>query len=356
MQRAYSRPMRTVTVAAVQMKVDPDPAANLELAEFAVREAAAAGAQIVQLPELFTHPYFPKDEDPYYFRWAQSIEESPAMGRMTALAAELSVVLPVSLFERTDHAFFNTVVVIDPEGAVLGHYRKSHIPEGAGYEEKFYFSPGDTGFRVWATRYGRLGVGICWDQWFPEAARAMVLAGAELLLYPSAIGSEPLDPTLDSRDHWRRVMQGHAGANMVPLVAANRYGEEKGSTSTVKFYGSSFIAGATGEIVATAPRDQDAVLVASFDLDEIADRRRSWGLLQARRPDLYGALVDGPLRGGAVRAESSAPPPRPGRKRSFYADYPVGTPLEIRTEEADRPKNSLVRTITTVRQTRPAVS
>ena len=292
--------MRKLTVAAVQMRVDADPAVNLDRAESAVREAAAAGAQIIQLPELFTHPYFPKDEDPAFFEWARSIEDSPAVERMTGLAAELDVVLPVSLFERANQGFFNTVVVIDAGGALLGHYRKSHIPNGPGCEERFYFSPGDTGFRVWTTRYGRVGVGICWDQWFPEAARAMALAGAEVLFYPSAIGSEPLDPELDSRDHWRRVMQGHAGANMVPLVAANRYGEEKGSSCTVNFYGSSFIAGPTGEIVATAPRDQDSVLIASFDLDEIGSHRRSWGLFQARRPELYSSLasLDGTGSGG----------------------------------------------------------
>ena len=292
--------MRKLTVAAVQMRVDADPAVNLDRAESAVREAAAAGAQIIQLPELFTHPYFPKDEDPAFFEWARSIEDSPAVERMTGLAAELDVVLPVSLFERANQGFFNTVVVIDAGGALLGHYRKSHIPNGPGCEERFYFSPGDTGFRVWTTRYGRVGVGICWDQWFPEAARAMALAGAEVLFYPSAIGSEPLDPELDSRDHWQRVMQGHAGANMVPVVAANRYGEEKGSTCMINFYGSSFIAGPTGEIVATAPRDQDSVLIASFDLDEIQSRRRSWGLFRDRRPDLYGSLasLDGTGSGG----------------------------------------------------------
>jgi N-carbamoylputrescine amidase len=274
------------------MRVDADPAVNLDRAESAVREAAAAGAQIIQLPELFTHPYFPKDEDPSFFEWARSIEDSPAVERMTGLAAELDVVLPVSLFERANQGFFNTIAVIDAGGAVLGHYRKSHIPNGPGYKERFYFSPGDTGFRVWTTRYGRVGVGICWDQWFPETARAMALAGAEVLFYPSAIGSEPLDPELDSLLFAVAVggYQGdHVGAGVslhdpLPVVT--------GSSCTVNFYGSSFIAGPTGEIVATAPRDQDSVLIASFDLDEIGSHRRSWGLFRARRPELYGALVD----------------------------------------------------------------
>jgi N-carbamoylputrescine amidase len=273
------------------MAVDDDQGKNLDRAEAAVREAAAAGAQIIQLPELFANLYFPKDEDPSFFDWASPVEESLVVERMTRLASELGVVLPVSFFERANLAYFNTVALIDAGGTLLGSYRKSHLPDGPGYSEKFYFSPGDTGFKVWTTRFGRIGVGICWDQWFPEAARVMVMQGAELLFYPTAIGSEPQDPDLDSRAHWQRVMQGHAAANMVGLVAANRHGEEKGSSTTSTFYGSSFIASPTGEIITVAPSDEDAVLTATFDLDEIASQRRSWGLFRDRRPDLYGPLL-----------------------------------------------------------------
>lgn len=210
---------------------------------------------------------------------------------MSRLAAELGVVLPVSFFERANTAYFNSLAVIDADGQVLGIYRKSHIPDGPGYQEKYYFNPGDTGFRSWSTRVGRIGVGICWDQWFPEAARAMVLTGAEILLYPSAIGSEPQDPTLDSREHWQRVMQGHAAANMVPVVAANRIGTEVGRSCTVTFYGSSFLTDARGAMLAVAGTEEEAVLVASYDLDRIARERAAWGLFRDRRPDLYLPLL-----------------------------------------------------------------
>jgi N-carbamoylputrescine amidase len=280
-----------VTVAAIQMAMGSDPEENLHRAEKGVRLAADAGAGVIQLPELFSHPYFPKDEDPTFFDWATPLEESAAVLRMSSLAAELEVVLPVSFFERSGQAYFNSVAVIDADGQVLGRYRKSHIPDGPGYEEKFYFSPGDTGFKVWPTRHGRLGVGICWDQWFPEAARAMVLRGAELLCYPTAIGSEPHDLDLDSSGHWQRVMQGHAAANMVPVVAANRHGVEMGTSCAITFYGSSFIAGPTGEMLTSAPREDDAVLTATVDLDAADSMRRSWGLFRDRRPDLYGSLL-----------------------------------------------------------------
>jgi N-carbamoylputrescine amidase len=227
-----------------------------------------------------------------YFGLAKPLAENAAVKHFSAVARELGVVLPISVFERAGQSFFNTVVILDADGSNLGFYRKSHIPDGPGYSEKFYFSPGDTGFRVWDTRFGRIGVGICWDQWFPECARAMALMGAEILFYPTAIGSEPQDATLDSRDHWQRVMQGHAGANVTPLVASNRIGTEAGAHGTsLTFYGSSFIAGPTGEKVAEAGRDGEAVLTATFDLDEIANMRASWGVFRDRRPDLYGPLL-----------------------------------------------------------------
>jgi len=256
-----------------------------------VREAAEKGARIILLPELFETPYFCKDQKKELFRLAQPVDENPAVKRLEALAKELGVVLPVSFFERANAAHYNAVAIVDADGKRLGVYRKSHIPDGPGYQEKFYFNPGDTGFRAWPTKAGRIGVGICWDQWFPEAARAMVLKGAEILFYPTAIGSEPQDANLDSRAHWTRVMQGHAGANMVPLVAANRIGREQGESCAITFYGSSFIAGPTGEIVAEAGRTEECVLTATFDLAEVREARAAWGVFRDRRPDLYGALT-----------------------------------------------------------------
>ena len=210
---------------------------------------------------------------------------------MQQLARELAVVLPVSFFEQAGPVFFNSLAMIDADGELLGLYRKSHIPDGPGYQEKFYFSPGDTGFRVWMTRYGCVGVGICWDQWFPEAARCMVLKGAEILLYPTAIGSEPLAPEWDSQAHWMRVMQGHAAANIVPVIAANRVGVETGEEYTLSFYGSSFIAGSMGELLQTAPRDEEAILLQSFDLEALRIQRQSWGVFRDRRPDLYEPIL-----------------------------------------------------------------
>ncbi len=291
--------MRKVTLAATQFACGPDAAANLDRAEALVRRAAARGAGIVLLQELFETPYFCKDQLAAHFALARPAPADPVIARFAALARELGVVLPVSFFERANNAHFNSVMVIDADGRQLGLYRKSHIPDGPGYQEKFYFNPGDTGFRAWSTAYGRIGIGICWDQWFPECARAMALQGAEILLYPTAIGSEPQDPALDSRAHWRRVMQGHAAANLVPLVASNRIGREQGETSCVTFYGQSFIAGPTGEILAAA-EDEEAVLVATVDLDAIALQRAGWGLFRDRRPELYGALLaaDGSTRAG----------------------------------------------------------
>lgn len=283
--------MTTVTVAATQMACTWDLAANVERAKRLVRAAAAQGAQIILLQELFEMPYFCKDQSPEFFALARPRDNHPTLARMRRLAAELEVVLPVSFFERDNNAYYNALALIDADGSVRGVYRKSHIPDGPGYQEKYYFNPGDTGFQVHRTRYGVVGAAVCWDQWFPEAARIMVLQGAEILLYPTAIGSEPHNPALDSRDHWMRVMQGHAGANLVPLVASNRIGTETGAGCSITFYGSSFIAGPQGELVAVAGRDEEAVLTASFDLDRIRAQRAAWGVFRDRRPELYHPLL-----------------------------------------------------------------
>ena len=287
---------RRVVVAAIQMDCTWDADRNIAVAERLVRRAAAAGAQIILLPELFQTPYFCIEQDPRHLQLARAVGDDRAVGHFGALARELGVVLPISFFERAGPAYFNSVAVLDADGALLGVYRKSHIPDGPGYQEKYYFSPGDTGLKVWATRYGRIGVGICWDQWFPEAARAMVLAGAELLFYPTAIGTEPPPAApLDSRGHWQRTQQGHAAANLTPLIAANRYGLERSLQDPqrlhIRFYGASFITDALGDKVAEAPQADDAVLIAEFDLAENAGRRDSWFVFRDRRPDLYGALV-----------------------------------------------------------------
>lgn len=283
--------MRTVTVAVTQFACTWDTAANADTAERLIRAAAAQGAQAILLQELFETPYFCITEDARHLALARPFEGNPLIARFAALARELGVVLPVSFFERAGEAAFNSLAMIDADGTVLGRYRKSHIPQGPGYEEKYYFTPGDTGFRVWDTAFGRIGVGICWDQWFPEAARAMALMGAELLLYPTAIGSEPPDPGYDSQPHWETVMRGHAAANVLPLAASNRIGRETQEGREVTFYGSSFLAGPTGEVAARAPRDAEAVLTATFDLDAARALRRSWGLFRDRRPDLYRALA-----------------------------------------------------------------
>lgn len=283
--------MRPVTVAATQFACTWDLPANADRAEAAVRRAAGAGAQVILIQELFATPYFCITERAEYLALAQPAEGHPLIARFAALARELGVVLPLCFFERDGQAHFNTVAMIDADGRVLGLYRKSHIPQGPGYQEKFYFSPGDTGFRVWDTAFGRIGLGICWDQWFPEAARAMALQGAEILLYPTAIGSEPQSPGYDSQPHWQIVMRGHAGANILPLVASNRIGTEVSPEGVaVTFYGHSFIADERGQIVAEAPRDAEAVITATFDLDAIAGLRASWGLFRDRRVDLYGSL------------------------------------------------------------------
>jgi N-carbamoylputrescine amidase len=284
--------MRTVTLAATQMPCSWDIEDNLARAERLVRQAAKQGANIVLIQELFATPYFCQDQIADFFDIAKPLEGNPIIERFARLAAELNVVLPVSYFEQAGKAYFNSVAIVDADGTVLGNYRKSHIPDGPGYTEKFYFSPGDTGFKVWTTRHAAIGVGICWDQWFPEAARAMALKGAEILLYPTAIGSEPHDPGLDSAAHWQRVMQGHAGANLMPVVASNRIGTEPGRHKTeITFYGSSFIADPTGAKVAEADRTSETVLTATFDLDAIEKQRRAWGLFRDRRPDLYQPLM-----------------------------------------------------------------
>jgi N-carbamoylputrescine amidase len=280
-----------MTLAATQFACSTNAAQNLDRAERAVREAAGKGAQVILLQELFETPYFCKDHLASHFDLARPIADSPVVRRFQALARELEVALPLSVFERANNAYFNSMAMIDADGSVLGVYRKSHIPEGPGYHEKYYFSPGDTGFRVWKTRYGTLGVGICWDQWFPEAARCMALMGADVLLYPTAIGSEPHDASIDSRDHWQRCMQGHAAANVMPLVASNRIGVERGQKYEMTFYGSSFIAGPAGEKLVEADRSTEAVITATFDLDAIRAQRHAWGVFRDRRPDLYGPIM-----------------------------------------------------------------
>jgi N-carbamoylputrescine amidase len=280
-----------VIFAATQFACSADAAANLDAAERTVRRAAGQGAQVILLQELFETPYFCKDHLASHFQLARPIAGSPVVARFRSLARELGVVLPLSVFERANNAYFNSLAMIDADGSVLGVYRKSHIPEGPGYHEKFYFSPGDTGFHVWTTGFGVLGVGICWDQWFPEAARCMALMGADVLLYPTAIGSEPQDPGIDSRDHWQRCMQGHAAANVMPLVASNRIGVERGETYEMTFYGSSFIAGSTGEKLVEADRSSEAIVTAALDLEASRAQRHAWGVFRDRRPELYGPIM-----------------------------------------------------------------
>ncbi|ALG69322.2 N-carbamoylputrescine amidase [Beggiatoa leptomitoformis] len=282
--------MRNVTVAATQMACTWDLDSNVARAEHLVRQASAKGANIILIQELFEAPYFCKDQDPKHFKLAQPFKDNPLLARMSQLAKELKVVLPVSFFERANRAYFNSLAVIDADGTIMDLYRKSHIPDGHGYQEKYYFSPGDTGFKVWNTQFGVIGVGICWDQWFPEAARAMALMGAELLFYPTAIGSEPQDASIDSSGHWQRTMQGHSAANCIPVIASNRIGKEDGDTCAITFYGSSFITGGDGGMIATANRTDETILTTTFDLDKLNEIRTAWGLFRDRRPHLYSAL------------------------------------------------------------------
>ena len=287
--------MRNVTVAATQMEVSWDFAANMNKAETLIREAAGKGANIILIQELFEAPYFCIEQEAKHFDLATTLEENKNLVRFQHLAKELEVVLPFSWFEKANRAFFNSVAMVDADGKVLCTYRKTHIPNGPGYQEKQYFNPGDTGFKVWNTKYANIGVGICWDQWFPETARCMALMGAEILMYPTAIGSEPPPaPPLDSSGHWQRVMQGHAGANVMPLVASNRVGKEVATGDTnchITFYGSSFIADQTGKKVQEANRSDETVLVHTFDLEEIRKCREGWGVFRDRRPELYGPLL-----------------------------------------------------------------
>ena len=282
--------MRNVTAAVTQMSCSRDREENLQKAERLVRQAAEQGAQIILQQELFETQYFCQTQNFEYMALARPLSESPAVKRLSALAKETETVIPVSFFERYGNTAFNSVAVLDADGSVLGIYRKTHIPDGLPYAEKFYFTPGDTGFRVWNTRYGKIGVGICWDQWFPEAARSMALLGAELICYPTAIGSEPA-LEIDSKAHWQRCMQGHAAANLIPVLASNRIGTETEGESSMTFYGSSFITDETGGIVEEADRTTETVLVHTFDLDETALRRREWGVFRDRRPEMYGILM-----------------------------------------------------------------
>ena len=285
---------RTITVAALQSAYGDDLEANVTRTRDLVREAAGLGAQVILPSELFQGPYFCVAQEERWFATAHPWREHPCVAAMAELAAGLGVVIPVSIFEREGPHYFNSLVMLDADGSPLGVDRKSHIPDGPGYMEKYYFRPGDTGFRVWDTRFGRLGVGVCWDQWYPECARAMTLMGAEVLLYPTAIGSEPHDATLDTAQPWRRAMQGHAVSNVIPVVGANRTGFEPWDGypgGGQGFYGSSFIADHRGDLVAAMDRDAQGVIAASFDLDFLAAHRAAWGFFRDRRPDLYGALT-----------------------------------------------------------------
>ena len=289
---------RTLTLGVIQTSYGEDMAANIARTADFVRAAAAQGAQVILPSELFQGPYFCVTQEEKWFATAFAWREHPCVAALAPLAAELGVVIPISIYEREGPHYYNSLVMADADGSLLGVYRKSHIPDGPGYQEKYYFRPGDTGFRVWATRHGRIGVGICWDQWFPEAARAMAMAGAEVLLYPTAIGSEPHDASLDTRDPWRRAMQGHAVSNVIPVAAANRTGHEPGPRSTgggggQSFYGSSFLADHRGDLVAAFDREDEGVLSATFDLDFLDCHRAAWGFFRDRRTDLYAATGPG---------------------------------------------------------------
>ncbi|MDF2814915.1 MAG: carbon-nitrogen hydrolase [Paenibacillus sp.] len=283
--------MRMVKVAATQMSCSTNIEENISKAEALVRRAASQGAQIIQLQELFETPYFCQKEKSDYYVYATEMEHNKAVNHFRSIAKELKVVLPISFYEKKNYARYNSLAVIDADGSVLGKYRKSHIPDGPGYEEKFYFNPGDTGFKVWNTRYAKIGVGVCWDQWYPEAARCMALMGAELLFYPTAIGSEPQDEGIDSKDHWQMCMRGHAASNLIPVISSNRVGVEEDEESKITFYGSSFIAGPRGNKVTEADRSEETVLIAEFDLDQLEVGRIEWGIFRDRRPDLYKIIT-----------------------------------------------------------------
>ncbi|HIF6162479.1 TPA: N-carbamoylputrescine amidase [Vibrio parahaemolyticus] len=281
---------KVVKFAALQLTKSWDLEESLAKAKKAIREAAQNGANVILPQELFAAPYFCKKQEAKYFELAEETANSHLIQEMSALAKELGVVIPVSYFEKAGNTFFNSLVMIDADGTVLDNYRKSHIPDGPGYSEKYYFSPGDTGFKVWQTKFGKFGAGICWDQWFPELARSLALHGAEAIFYPTAIGSEPQDPTLDSRDHWQRTMQGHSAANLVPVIASNRVGTEVDDGIETTFYGSSFITDHTGAKIAEAPREGETIIYAEIDLAATAKARHAWGLFRDRRPDLYTSV------------------------------------------------------------------
>lgn len=283
--------MRKIKVAATQMECSSDTRKNILNAEKLVRQAASLGANIILLQELFENLYFCQVEKPEFMDFAVELENNPAVKHFQKIAKELDIVLPISFYERKNKAKYNSLAVIDADGSILGVYRKSHIPDGLGYEEKFYFNPGDTGFKVFETKFAKIGIGICWDQWFPETARCLALKGAELLLYPTAIGSEPKYPDIDSKDHWQMCMRGHAASNLIPVIASNRIGTETFDDSKITFYGSSFITGIQGELIKEADRVSESVLVTEFDLDEISQKRSAWGIFRDRRPELYGSIL-----------------------------------------------------------------
>jgi len=284
--------VREVTVAATQMACSNETDKNVSNAEKLVRQAASEGAQIILIQELFESQYFCMDQKEELFELSKPFENHPTIKKFSELAKELKVVLPVSFFEKANRAHYNSVAIVDADGSVLGKYRKSHIPDGPGYQEKFYFNPGDTGFKVWNTKYAKIGVGICWDEWFPEAARSMVLSGAELLLYPTAIGGEPEDDGFDSSDMWQRAMIGHSASNQIPVIASNRIGTEKGIDIENYFYGRSFITNHVGDKIAEGSRDKEEVLIGKINLSEAETLRNVWGVFRDRRPELYKGLLN----------------------------------------------------------------
>ena len=284
--------MKEVTVAATQMACSNDTDKNVSNAEKLVRQAASEGAQIILIQELFESQYFCMDQKEELFELSKPFDNHPTIKKFSELAKELKVVLPVSFFEKANRAHYNSVAIVDADGSILGKYRKSHIPDGPGYQEKFYFNPGDTGFKVWNTKYAKIGVGICWDQWFPEAARSMVLSGAELLLYPTAIGGEPEDDGFDSSDMWQRAMIGHSASNQIPVIASNRIGTEKGIDIENYFYGRSFVTNHTGDKIAEGSRDKEEVLIGKINLSEAETLRNVWGVFRDRRPELYKGLLN----------------------------------------------------------------
>lgn len=282
---------RMLTVAAIQTAYGPDIEQNIAKTSAFVREAAKRGAQVILPSELFEGIYFCSQQNPKWFETAHPMREHPCVLALQKLAKELKAVIPISFFEKDGPRYYNSIAIADADGEILGVYRKSHIPDGPGYQEKYYFRPGDTGFKAWKTKYATIGAGICWDQWYPECARAMVLQGAEVLFYPTAIGSEPYDAALNTHKQWRRAMQGHAVSNAIPVVAANRIGLEDNDGTKQRFYGHSFIADHGGELVQSFGNSEEGVLVHDFDLAEIESYRADWGFFRDRRTDLYAKSI-----------------------------------------------------------------